>query len=102
MRMHYLQHVEFEGPAAIEEWAKGAGHLVTASHLYWSDALPEPAGFDLLVLLGGPMSINEEREYPWLTEEKQLIRRAMEAGRAVFGVCLGAQMIANAMGARVY
>jgi len=48
------------------------------------------------------MSVNDEREYPWLVGEKQLIRDAIEAGKAVVGVCLGSQLIANAAGARVY
>ena len=102
MRIHYLQHVSFEGPAAIEDWARETGHTISGSHLYRGDALPNPAAFGLLVLMGGPMSVNDEGDYLWLREEKRLVRRAMELGRAVLGVCLGAQMIASATGARVY
>ena len=57
---------------------------------------------DLLVAMGGPMSVNDEVEHPWLVEEKALIRNAINAGKAVVGVCLGSQLIASALGARVY
>lgn len=102
MRIHVLQHVAFEGPAAIEDWAVRGGHAVTRSRLHEGDTLPGPEAFDFLVVMGGPMSVNDEERYSWLKEEKALVRRAMESGRAVLGVCLGAQMIASAMGARVY
>lgn len=102
MRIHYLQHVNFEGPAAIEHWANGTGYTITGSQLFRGDALPEPRVFDLLVVLGGPMSVNDEQEYPWLAEEKRLLRRSIDSDRAVLGICLGAQMIASALGARVY
>jgi GMP synthase-like glutamine amidotransferase len=102
MRVHYLQHVHFEGPAAIEQWAQEAGHRITGSHLYRGDLLPDAADFDLLVIMGGPMSVNDEREFSWLIEEKELIRRTMALGCPVLGVCLGAQLIASAAGARVY
>ncbi len=102
MRIHYLQHVTFEGPAAIEDWAREAGHDLTGTHLYCDVVLPDPAAFDLLVVLGGPMSVNDEQGHLWLREEKRLVRRVIESGRAVLGICLGAQMIASAMGARVY
>ncbi|HZU09640.1 MAG TPA: type 1 glutamine amidotransferase [Pseudacidobacterium sp.] len=102
MRIHYLQHVIFEGPAAIEDWARQKGHTVTGSHLYRGDPLPGVSAFDLLVMMGGPMSVNDEHEHPWLLPEKQLVRKAVQHGRAVFGVCLGAQLIASALGASVY
>jgi len=102
MRIHVLQHAAFEGPAAIEDWAHQSGHAVTRSRLYEGEAFPRLAAFDLLVVMGGPMSVNDERLYHWLKEEKALVRSAIESERAVFGVCLGAQMIASSMGARVY
>lgn len=64
--------------------------------------LPSPDEVDLLVVMGGPMSVNDEREFPWLVEEKQFVRRILAAGKPVLGICLGAQLIANALGARVY
>ena len=102
MRVHVLQHVEFEGPAAIEDWARRSGHAVTRSRLDKGGPLPALTAFDLLVIMGGPMSVNDEHLHPWLKEEKALVRSAIGSGYAVLGVCLGAQMIAAAMGARVY
>ena len=63
--------------------------------------LPDPADVDLLVTMGGPMSVNDEVGYPWLTAEKEFIRTAIEKDKAVIGICLGAQLIASTMGAAV-
>ncbi len=102
MRAHYLQHVPFEGLGSIEPWLRQSGYKITATHLFESAQLPDSDEFDLLIVMGGPMSVNDENEWPWLAQEKQFIRRAIEDGKSVLGVCLGAQLIASAMGARVY
>jgi GMP synthase-like glutamine amidotransferase len=102
MRVHYLQHVPFEGLGSIEDWLKTAGHGIDRTRLYASEKLPELAEFDLLILMGGPMSVNDEKEHPWLIDEKRLVRAAVEAGKSVLGICLGAQLIASALGAPVY
>lgn len=102
MRIHCLQHVNFEGPAAIEDWARDGKHTITGSLLYRGDSMPDSADLDLLILMGGPMSVNDEGDYKWLREEKNLVRATIQSGRAVLGICLGAQIIASAMGARVY
>ncbi len=102
MRAHYLQHVPFEGLGAIEPWLGAAGYEVTRTPMYESVELPTPEEIDFLVVMGGPMSVNHEAELGWLVPEKRLVRAAVESGKPVFGVCLGAQMIASAMGARVY
>ncbi len=102
MRLHYLQHVSFEGPAAIATYATARGWRIAGSHPYRGDPLPELEDFDLLVAMGGPMSVNDETKLSWLVPEKRLVRAAVHAGKSVLGVCLGAQMIASAMGARVY
>ena len=102
MRAHYLQHVPFEGLGSIESWLQRAGYEVTATRFYDSDELPPPADVDLVVAMGGPMSVNDEQQYPWLAAEKRFIGAAIEMGRPVLGVCLGAQLIASACGAAVY
>ena len=102
MRIHYLQHMPFEKPAAIAEWATNQGHEITGSHVYRGDPLPSTDEFDWLVVMGGPMGVSDIDEYPWMRPELELIGASVERGRRVLGVCLGAQFIAHALGARVY
>lgn len=102
MRAHYLQHVAFEGLGCIEAWLVAAGYEVSCTRLFAGQTLPELAAIDLLVIMGGPMSVNDEAAYPWLVAEKAFVRQAIEGGVAVLGICLGAQLMARAMGARVY
>ena len=102
MRAHYLQHVSFEGLGSIESWLQAAGYEITNTRFFESVSLPDVNEVDLLIAMGGPMSVNDEGEFPWLAPEKQFIRDAIRLGKSVLGVCLGAQLIASAMGARVY
>lgn len=102
MKIHWLQHVPFEGLGSISDWADENGCSVAGSRLYAGDDLPTISAFDLLVVMGGPMSVNDEMVYPWLAAEKRFLKRVMAAGKMVLGICLGAQLIASAAGARVY
>lgn len=102
MRVHYFQHVAFEGPASIERWTVSRGHTLTATKFYENDALPALETIDCLIIMGGPMNVYEEGLYPWLGLEKEFIRGAIEMDKAVLGICLGAQLIADALGAKVY
>ena len=102
MRIHYLQHVPFEGLGSIETWANTRGDAITVSRLYQDEALPALDAFDLLVVMGGPMSVNDEGEFPFLVKEKRCIADAIQAEKRVLGICLGAQLIAVALGAKVY
>ncbi|MCK9196778.1 MAG: gamma-glutamyl-gamma-aminobutyrate hydrolase family protein [Syntrophales bacterium] len=102
MRSHYLQHVPFEGLGSIEPWLEAAGYEMANTRLFESAELPDPTMIDLLVVMGGPMSVNDEDKFPWLAPEKSLIRSAINSGKPVLGICLGAQLIASAMGAVVY
>ena len=102
MRMTVLQHVPFEGPAGIADWAERRGHRLSTLALYDGDPLPEPSEYDWLIAMGGPMSVGDQSQYPWLAREKAAIRAAIDAGRTVVGVCLGAQLIAQVLGARVF
>lgn len=102
MRAHFLQHVAFEGPGSTETWLREAGWTTRLTRLFAGDAMPDPGSVDFLFVLGGPMSVNDRRRFPWLTPEKAFIREVMAAGTPVLGVCLGAQLIASALGAPVY
>lgn len=102
MRAHYFQHDPCEGLGSIESWLQSEGYTITGTRFFESASLPAPDEIDLLIIMGGPMSVNDEGQFPWLIEEKQFIRHTIERGKSVLGVCLGAQLIASAMGARVY
>ncbi len=102
MRAHCLQHVPFEGLGNIEPWLTRKGFVITTTRFYASEPLPELNAIDMLIIMGGPMSVLDEADYPWLIEEKAFVRAAVLAGKVVLGVCLGAQLIADAMGGCVY
>jgi GMP synthase-like glutamine amidotransferase len=102
MRAHYLQHVPFEGLGSIEAWLRGAGYEITSTRFHAFEKLPDIEDIDLLIVMGGPMSVNDEQDYPWLAEEKSFIKGVIEAGKPTLGICLGAQLIAASMGGRVY
>lgn len=101
MKLHYIQHVPFENPGSILTWAADHGHTVTATHVYADPHFPELEDLDWLIIMGGPMNIDEETEYPWLIAEKELIRAAVARGKVVIGLCLGGQLIAGALGGKV-
>jgi GMP synthase-like glutamine amidotransferase len=102
MRAHVFQHVAFEGRGSIERWLEEQRASVGHTRFYESATLPAVNDIDLLIVMGGPMSANDERTLPWLAGEKRFIRQAIDSGKAVVGICLGAQLIASALGARVY
>ncbi len=100
MRIHYLQHVPYEGIAGIGDWATARGHTLSVSQLFAQD-FAHPGAFDMLVVMGGPMNIYQDAEYPWLAEEKRFIASTIEAGKLVLGVCLGSQLVADVLGGPV-
>jgi len=102
MKIHYFQHVPFEGLGNIEDWIQSKGHDLSATRFYEEDALPELDHIDWLIVMGGPMGVNDEHLYKWLAGEKKFIRQAIDRGIRVLGICLGAQLIASVLGARVY
>jgi GMP synthase-like glutamine amidotransferase len=102
IRIHYFQHVPHEGIGSIEEWIMNKGHLLTATRFFNSEKLPILNDFDWLIIMGGSMNVNDEKDYPWLAEEKKFIRLAIESGKTVLGICLGSQLVSAALGAKVY
>jgi GMP synthase-like glutamine amidotransferase len=101
MHIHYLQHVPFEDPAHLITWARNRGHTVAGTMLYENQSLPPVDAFDFLVIMGGPMSVHDEARLDWLAAEKLIIRQAIDKGKFVLGICLGAQLIADVLQARV-
>jgi len=100
MRIHFIQHAPFEGIGSIADWAASRGHDVSGTPVYL-EAFPHPGEFEMLVVMGGPMNVYQEREFPWLAEEKRFIRAAIDEGKLVLGICLGAQLLADVLGGEV-
>ena len=102
MHVHVLQHVPFEGLGSIEAWLSDRDARVTFTRFFEPARLPALADIDFVIALGGPMSVNDEEQLPWLREEKRFVAEAIAGDKVVLGICLGAQLIASALGARVY
>jgi GMP synthase-like glutamine amidotransferase len=102
MKIHYLQHVPYESLGCIEDWIKERGYQVSATKFYENDILPELSDFDFLIIMGGPMGIYDDHKYQWLKEEKYFIKKAINGNKIILGICLGSQLIADALGSRVY
>ena len=96
-----LRHVESEGPAAYSPVLEEYAPVVTV-RMWRSQPLPDLHKFSAIIAMGGPMGANDGRTFPWIDEEIAYLRAATDAGVPVWGVCLGAQLLAAALGARVY
>eukprot|EP01006_Ploeotia_vitrea_P025554 TRINITY_DN58427_c0_g1_i1.p1 TRINITY_DN58427_c0_g1~~TRINITY_DN58427_c0_g1_i1.p1 ORF type:complete len:425 (+),score=53.87 TRINITY_DN58427_c0_g1_i1:35-1309(+) len=109
-RVHALQHAPGEDMGVIEQWCKENKHSVTYTHMYKQSngkdgkpeqLLPETDTFDWLVVLGGPMNVDDTAEFPWLEEEIAFIRDVIAREKVVIGICLGAQLVATTFGTKV-
>lgn len=86
----------------METWLSEREAEVQYTRFYLSPVLPDPQAVDLVIVMGGPMSVHDERVHPWLKPEKMFIHETILRGLPVLGVCLGAQLIASVLGARVF
>lgn len=102
MKIHCIQHVVFEGPGNIETWASANNSTISFTRTFMNEEFPIDTDFDLLVIMGGPMNIYEDEQYPWLKQEKAFIKKAINSDKFVLGICLGAQLLADGLGASVY
>jgi GMP synthase-like glutamine amidotransferase len=102
MKAHILQHVPFEDIGSIASWLRLRDSRISYTRLFENQYFPSLENVGLMVVLGGPMSANDESVFPWLQREKVFIRDAIQRGIPMIGICLGAQLIANALGAPVY
>jgi GMP synthase (glutamine-hydrolysing) len=102
MRALVLQHIACEPPGAFAEVMRERGWIVATCEIDETGEAPEIDGFDAIVAMGGPMSVNDEAALPWLIDEKRLIGDAVRAGMPYFGACLGVQLLAASLGAKVY
>lgn len=102
MKIHVLQHVNFEDIGVISSWAENNNSPVTYTRLYEKEKFPDLDNFDSLIILGGPMGVYQEEKFPWLKNEKKFILNSIKAGKKVLGICLGSQLIAEVLDAKVY
>jgi len=100
MRTLVLQHIACEPPGVYEDVLRARGAQLHRVELDAGEPLPDWRGFEAIVTMGGPMSVNDELD--WLDAEKRLIAEAVRAGTPFFGACLGSQLLAASLGARVY
>ena len=101
MEVLVLQHIACEPPGVYEDVLRERGAHILRVELDEGEALPD-RDVDAIVAMGGPMSVNDEAEHPWLVDEKRVIAEAVRAGTPYWGACLGVQLLASALGARVY
>jgi GMP synthase-like glutamine amidotransferase len=97
-----LQHIACEPPGAYEDVLREQAWEIVRVELDEGEPLPPWGGFDAIIAMGGPMSVNDDATLQWLVDEKRLIAEAVRAGVPFFGACLGVQLLASALGARVY
>ena len=109
LKVHYFQHIAGEGFGSCYDYLKAHQAQITATEFFALpvelpleiEALPQVEDVDLLIIMGGSMSVNDEANYPWLKIEKRWLRRYLALGKPAIGLCLGGQLIANALGAAV-
>jgi len=102
MKIHSIHHAPFEGLGCIENWIYSKRFPLSSTNIYESDILPDLNDFDWLIIMGGPMGVYDEDKFSWLKDEKKLIKKSIEENKIVLGICLGSQLIANVLGAKVY
>lgn len=101
MRTLIFQHTSQECPGTLVDWLKQKEFPFHAHHFYLEAKTPDLSAFDFLVVLGGPMNVDEEGKYPWLREEKKLVHHWLKSEKPILGICLGGQMLAQCLGAQV-
>jgi GMP synthase (glutamine-hydrolysing) len=97
-----FQHAGFESPCMINDWAKIKGFIPGLTSFHDGDSLEGVDVPDLLIIMGGPMGVHDETEFPWLYAEKEFIKKCVSTNTRILGICLGSQLLASCLGSRVY
>lgn len=101
MKILVFQHVAFEYPGAIEDWAIEHNHELILCKSFAGDSVQKIDTYDVFIFLGGPMSVHDKNIYQWIEFEKSVITNAFNQNKKIIGICLGAQLIAETFGAEV-
>jgi GMP synthase-like glutamine amidotransferase len=103
MRLHLFEHEPFDiRQNNIITWAENKGYEINRTDVFKGDQLPSQNDYDWLIVLGGFQHAWQEQQYPWLAQEKQFILEALLAKKVILGICFGAQLLAEALGGRVF
>jgi GMP synthase-like glutamine amidotransferase len=102
LRIHFIQHVPQEDPASIFLWTARKNIRLTGTQIFMDSRLPDPETLDGLIIMGGSMGVYDQALHPWLIEEKKYIETAIRLGCRILGICLGAQLIADVLGAGIH
>jgi GMP synthase-like glutamine amidotransferase len=102
MRVLVLQHIACEPPGVYEDVLVERGAAIERIELDEGEPLPRHRDFDAVIAMGGPMSVNDDVALPWLADEKRFVADVVRAGMPFWGVCLGVQLLASSLGARVF
>lgn len=101
MKFLILQHIDCEGPGELGTFMETGGISYDIVKLNHGEKAQELAQYQAMLVLGGPMNVYEEGRYPFLIEENELIKDAIKINMPYLGICLGAQLLAKALGAKV-
>ena len=102
MKFLVILHASYEGPGLIKEWISLQNHTLKEVYAWDLESLTPQDDFDALIIMGGPMGVHDEEQYPWLKPEKEFIKNAIDSGIKILGICLGSQLISHCLGAKVY
>ncbi len=102
LKIQCFMHVPFEGPGIIIDWVDREGHSLKYTRFYEGDPLPDPDCIDLLVIMGGPMNVYDYHIHPWMEDEISWVAGFIKTEKPVLGICLGAQILASALGSQVF
>jgi GMP synthase (glutamine-hydrolysing) len=100
MRIHAIIHAPFEKLGVIENWISANNHSLSTTHTYHGEQLPNTSAFDFLIIMGGPQSPLRLDKYPYIGNEIELAKQTIKNNKPLLGICLGAQIIAEALGAK--
>jgi len=102
MHIHYFQHDHFEDLDYIGKWAGSHNFTSSCTRFDTNPQFPEHHSYDWLIVMGGKMSVNDAERLHWIETEIEFIAKAIRLGKTVIGICLGSQLVAKALGAKVY